>query len=106
MVLIVAKGFLKLPNLLMLISQKNLSLPRNLDFMSLGELLIVFSTKVNLPYLVYSTAPEVLSSAFDKAKLLNFFLKANLYVSGMFLPTFSSRNNLKLHNLPLTFKLV
>ena len=31
-------------------------LPRNLAVVSFGELLIVFSTKVNLPYLLYSTA--------------------------------------------------
>ena len=45
---IVAKGFLKLPNLHMLIKQKNLLLLRNLAFNTFGELLIVFSTKVNL----------------------------------------------------------
>ena len=41
-----AKGFLKVPNLLVLIKQKRLSLPKNLATFS--ELLIVFSTKVNL----------------------------------------------------------
>ena len=44
----VAKGFLKLPNLHMLIKQKSLSLPRNSVLRTFGELLIVFSTKVNL----------------------------------------------------------
>ena len=46
---IVAKGFLKLPNLHMLQKQKNPSLPRNLVLEAFGELLMVFSTKVNLP---------------------------------------------------------
>ena len=51
---IVAKGFLKLPNLHMLLKQSP-SLPRNLALWTFGKLLIVFSTKVNLLYLPYST---------------------------------------------------
>ena len=53
---IVAKGFLKLPNLHMLIKQKSPSLPRDLALGTFGKLLILFSTKVNLLYLLYSTA--------------------------------------------------
>ena len=53
---IVAKGFLKLPNFPMLLKQKSLSLPRNLALKTFGKLLIVFSTKVNLLYLCYSMA--------------------------------------------------
>ena len=53
---IVAKGFLKLPNFPMLLKQKSLSLPRNLALETFGKLLIVFSTKVNLLYLCYSKA--------------------------------------------------
>ena len=52
----VAKGFLKLPNLHMLIKQKSPLLPRNLALVTSGELLIMFSTKVNLLCLFYSTA--------------------------------------------------
>ena len=44
-----------LPNLYMLIKQKNPLLSRNLALVTSGELLIVFSTKVNLLYLLYST---------------------------------------------------
>ena len=51
---IVAKAFLKLLNLHMLIKQKSLLLPRNLALVTFGELLIVFSTKVNLLYILYS----------------------------------------------------
>ena len=51
---IVAKAFLKLLNLHMLIKQKSLLLPRNLALVTSGELLIVFSTKVNLLYILYS----------------------------------------------------
>ena len=39
----------------MLLKQKSPSLPRNLAIETSGELLIVFSTKVNLVYLLYST---------------------------------------------------
>ena len=46
----------------MLIKQKSPLLPGNLAPMTFGELLIVFLTKVNLLYLLYSTAS-------DKAKL-------------------------------------
>ena len=53
---IVTKGFLKLENLHMLIKQKSPSLPRNLALETFDELPIVFSAKVNLVYLLYSTA--------------------------------------------------
>ena len=39
----------------MLLKQKSPSFPRNLALGNFGELLIVFSTKVNLLYLLYST---------------------------------------------------
>ena len=45
------KGFLKLPNLHVLIKQKSPLLPRNFALMTSGELPIVFSTRVNLLYL-------------------------------------------------------
>ena len=44
----VAKGFLKLPNLHMLIKQKISSLPKNLALGNSDELLKVLSTKINL----------------------------------------------------------
>ena len=52
--------------------------------------------------------PEVLSSASDKAKLFaeNFSLNSNLDDSGISLPVFPSRTNLKLHNISLTPKMV
>ena len=43
---IVAKGFLKLPNLCMLIKQTSLSCPKNLTLRIFGELLIVSSAMV------------------------------------------------------------
>ena len=52
--------------------------------------------------------PEVLSFAFDKAKLFaeNFSLNSNLDDSGVSLPVFPSRTNLKLHNISVTPKMV
>ena len=55
---IVAKGFLKLSNLRVLIKQKRLSLLRNLVLGTFGKLPIVFSTKLNLLYLLYSTVSK------------------------------------------------
>ena len=91
----------------MLIKQKNPLPPKNLAFMASGELLIVVSTKVNLLYLLFH-GPEVLSSAFDKAKLFteDFSMNSNLDHSGISLPVFPSRTNLKLHNISVTSKMV
>ena len=52
--------------------------------------------------------PEVLSSASDKAKLFaeNFSKYSNLDDSGISLPAFPSRTNLKLHNISVTPKMV
>ena len=54
------------------------------------------------------SGPEVLSSASDKAKLFaeNFSKKSNLDDSGISLPVFPSRTNLKLHNISVTPKRV
>ena len=49
---IIAKGFLKLPNLIMLVKQKRLSPSRNLALATSVELQIVFPTKVSLLYLL------------------------------------------------------
>ena len=87
----------------MLIKQKSPLLPRNLALMTFGELLIVFSTEVNLLYLLYSTGQQ----ASDKAKLFaeNFSKNSNLDDSGISLPVFPSRTHLKLH-ISLTPKMV
>ena len=51
---------------------------------------------------------EVLSSASDKAKMFakNFFKNSNLDDSGISLPVFLSRTNLKLYNISVTPKMV
>ena len=53
-------------------------------------------------------SPEVFSSASDKAKLFaeNFSKNSNLDDSGISLPVFPSRTNLKLHNISVTPKMV
>ena len=88
----------------MLLKQRSPSLPRNLALGTFGELLIVFSTKVNHLF----NGQEVLSSASDKAKLFakNFSKNSNLDDSGISLPIFPSRTNLKLHNISITPKMV
>ena len=87
----------------MLIKQKSPSLPRNLALGTFGELPIVFLKKVNLLYLPQFNGPEV-SSASDKAKLFaeNFSKNSNLDDSGVSLPVFPSRINLKLHKISVT----
>ena len=52
--------------------------------------------------------PEVLSSAFDKAKLFgkNFSNNSNLDDSGISLPVFPSRTNLKQHNISINPSMV
>ena len=53
-------------------------------------------------------SPEVLSSASDKAKLFaeKFSVNSNLDDSGISLPVFPSRSNLKRHNISVTPKMV
>ena len=77
--------------------------------MTSGELLIVFSTnkgKSAVPTLFNRL--EVLSSASDKAKLFaeKFSKNSNLDDSGISLPVFPSRTNLKLHNIYVSSKMV
>ena len=94
----------KLPILHLLIKQKSPSFSRNLALWTFGELPIVFSTKVNLEV----NGPEVLSFASDKAKLFaeNFSKNSNLDNSGISLPVFTSRTNLKVQDIFITPKVI
>ena len=106
MLVIVAKRFLKLPNLYMLIKQKSPLLPRNVAPVTFGELLIVFSTKVNLLCVLYSTARRCcLLHLIKQNCLLKTFLRT-LDDPGIYLPVFPSRTNLKLHNISVSPKVV
>ena len=67
---------------------------------------VLNKSKLAIPPLF--NGPEVLSSASDKAKLFakNFSKNSNLDDSGISLPVFPSRTNLKLHNTSITPKMV
>ena len=99
--------FLKLPHLL--IKQNSPSLPRNLVLETFDKFPIVFSTKVNLLYIppLFNNL-EVLCSGSDRVKLFaeNFSKGSNLDDSGISLPVFPSRTNLKLHHISVTPKMV
>ena len=51
---IVAKGFLRLPNFHMLIKKQSITF-KKVGFGTLEKLLVVFSTNINLLYILYST---------------------------------------------------
>ena len=72
-----------------------------------GELLIVLNKGKSAIPPLFNTL-EVLCSASDKAKLFaeNFSKNFNLDDSGISLPVFPSRTNLKLHNISVTPKMV
>ena len=90
----------------MLIKQKTPLLSRNLALVTFGKLL-VFSTKVNLLYLLYSMAWRCcLLHLIKQNCLLKTFLRTNLDDSGISLPVFPSRTNLKLYNISVTPKMV
>ena len=84
------------------------SFPGNLALRTFGKLLTVFSTKVNLLYLLHSTDRRCCLSASDKTKLFakKFSKNSNLDDSGISIPVFPSRTNLKLHNTSITLKMV
>ena len=88
----------------MLLKQKGPSIPRNLAIGTFGK--IASSVLNNGRYAIYPifNGPEVLPSASDKAKIFtkNFSKKSNLDDSGVSLPIFPSRANLKLHNITKT----
>ena len=86
--LIVAKWLLKLPNLHMLIRQKSPSLPRNLALGTFGELPIVFSTKVNLLYLLYSIAWRCFLHLIKQNCLLKTFLRTQILMTQVYLYLF------------------
>ena len=75
------------------------------DFWQIGNS-VLNKGKPAIPPLFNS--PEVLSSGSDKAKFLveNFCKNSSLDDSGISLPVFPSRTNLKLHNISVTSKMV
>ena len=109
MLVIVAKGILKLPSLHMLIKQKRPSLPRNLVVWTFCELPIVFSTKVNLLYFLDATAWRCcLLHLIKQNCLLKTFLRNIILMTqvSLFFQVFPSRTNMKLHNISVNPKMV
>ena len=92
----------------MLIKQKSLLLPRDLALVTFWRIAnsVLNKGKSSMPPLFNDL--EVLSSASDKAKLFaeNFSKNSNLDDSGISLPVFPSRTNLKLHNISVSSKMV
>ena len=63
-------------------------------------MLILFSTKVNLLFVLYlATRRCCLQHLIKKIFAKNFCKDSNLDDSGIYLPVFLSRTNLKLHNI-------
>ena len=89
----------------MLLKQKNPSLLRNVAFEEFWQIANSVLNKLNLLYLLCSTAWRY---SLLKAKLFakNFSNNSKLDDSGMSLPVFPSRINLKLHNISPTLKMV
>ena len=74
----------------LVIKQKSLLLPRNFALVTFGELLIVFSTKVNLLYLLYSTARKCcLLHLIKQICLLKTFLRTVILMTQVSLYLFS-----------------
>ena len=97
-----------MPNLHMLIKQKSPSLPRNLALKIFGELLIVFSTKVNVLYLLYPAAWKCyLLHLIKQNCLTKTFLRTLILMTvGSLYLLFGSRTNMKLHNISVTSKMI
>ena len=92
----------------MLIKQKSPLLPRNVVLETFGELLIVFSTKVNLLYLLYSMSRRccLLHLIKQKCFLRNYPKNSNLDDSVITSSVFRSRTSLKLYNISEAPKMV
>ena len=91
----------------MLRKQKIPLLPRNFALRAFGKLLIVFSRKVNLLYILYSMAQGCyLLHLIKQNCLLKTFLRTLILMIIIFFPIFPSRTNLKLHNTSVTPKMV
>ena len=85
--IIAKKGILKLPNLLMLIKQKTLSLLRNLALVTFGELLIELSDNINLLFnrIVVLSSTSDRQNCFQKTFLKTQILMTQVYLYLLFL---------------------
>ena len=87
----------------MRLKQKSFSLPINLAVKTFGELVTLFSRKVNLLYILYSTDQRCCLLYLIKP---NYLLKTFLTTLTLMTQVFHSRTNLKLHNISVTPKMV
>ena len=96
-----------MPNLHMLMKQESITSHKlgSWDFWRIANSVLNKSKSAITPLF---NGPEVLSLASGKAKLLaeNFSKKSNLDDSGISLPVFPSRTNLKLQNISVNPKMV
>ena len=105
---IIAKRFLKLPNLHILITRKSPSLPRDLALSDSWQIANSVP-KVNLLHICYSTLQGccilhlIKQNCLLKTFLTTLILMTQLYIS---LPVFPFRTNLKMHNISVTPKMV
>ena len=91
----------------MLIKQKSLSLPRNLGFRTFGKLLIMFSAKVNLLYLLYLMAWRCRPLHLRKQNcLVKTFLRTLILMTHVFLYLFSLQELIWNCIIYLTLKVV
>ena len=99
---------MKLPNLHTLIKQKTPITSQKLGSRDFWRIANSVQNKGKSAIPPLFNGPEVLLSASDKAKLFaeNFSLNSNLDDSGVSLPVFPSRTNLKLHNISVTPKMI
>ena len=83
------------------------SLTRNLALGTFGKFLIVFSAKLNLIYLLYSTTQRCcLLHLMKQNCFLILFLRTNVDDLDVSIPAFPSRTNMKVHNISVTPKMV
>ena len=103
----IAKRFLKLINVLILLNQKSI-ISQELGSWNFWPIANSALNKVKSAIPPLYITPEVLSSAFDKAKLFarNFYNNSNLDDWGISLPALPCRTNLKLHTISVTPKYV
>ena len=103
---IIAKGFLNLPNQHMPIKQEFIT-SQKLGFWNFYQIAYSVLKKGKSALSSLFNGPEVFFSAFDKAKpFANIFSNSNLDDSVMPLLVFPSRTNLTLHNISVTPKIV
>ena len=102
------KRVLEAANLAYANKTKESNAPQKLGSRDFCQIVNSILNKGKSSILPLCNGPEALSSESDKAKLLaeNLSKNSNLDDAGISIPVFPSRTNLKLHNIPVTLKMV